>query len=218
MKKLSISRGQWALIIIVAVLLIDQCVKFAVKTQMYLGEEIDVTGWFKIFFIENNGFAFGMEMGSKLFLSLFRIVAAVGLGYILWKICKRPQYTMGFIACVALIEAGAIGNIIDCMFYGLIFNDPIPTETATLFPEGGGYAPFFYGRVVDMLYFPLFSFTWPDWVPIVGGDYFEFFEPVFNIADSAICIGVAIILLFYYKQLSSDSQEKRENKEISDTK
>ncbi len=205
MKKLALTRGQWATIIIVAVLLIDQCVKFAVKTQMYLGESIDITSWFKIYFIENNGAAFGMEVGSKLFLSIFRIIASVGLGYILWKICKRPQYSMGFIACVALIEAGAIGNIIDCMFYGLIFNNPLPPETASFLPEGGGYAPFFYGRVVDMLYFPLFAFTWPDWMPIVGGEYFEFFEPVFNIADSAICIGVAIIFIFYYKQLSNDN-------------
>lgn len=219
MKRISLTRGQWAIIIIVAVLLIDQCVKFAVKTQMYLGESIDVTGWFKIYFIENNGFAFGMEMGSKLFLTLFRIVAAAGLGYILWKICKQPKYTTGFIVCVALITAGAIGNIIDCMFYGLIFNNPIPTETAALFPEGGGYAPFLHGRVVDMLHFPLFSFTWPDWMPIVGGEYFEFFEPIFNIADSAICIGVAVILLFYYKQLSSNDTPKEEtDKSLTDNK
>ena len=111
---------------------------------------------------------------------------------------------MGFVACVALILAGAVGNIIDCMFYGLIFNAPLPPEVATLFPAEGGYAPFFYGRVVDMLYFPLFSFYWPDWMPWIGGQYFEFFRPIFNIADSAICIGVGIILLFYYKQLSID--------------
>lgn len=200
MKRLS--RGQWATIIVFAVLIIDQCVKFIIKTNMYIGECIDVTSWFKIAFIENNGAAFGMELGSKLFLSIFRIIASCGLGYALWYICRRPQYKMGFIACVALILAGAIGNIIDCMFYGMIFNAPMPPEVATLFPAEGGYAPFFYGRVVDMLYFPLFSFYWPDWMPFVGGEYFEFFRPVFNIADSAICVGVAIILLFYYKQLS----------------
>ena len=206
MKK--ITRGQWATIIIIAVLLIDQIVKIVVKTHTYVGEAIDVTGWFKIAFIENSGAAFGMEFGSKLFLTLFRIVASCALGYGLWYICRRPQYTMGFIACVALIEAGAIGNIIDCLFYGLIFNAPIPPEVATLFPEGGGYAPLFYGRVVDMLYFPLFSFYWPQWMPFVGGEYFEFFRPIFNIADSAICVGVAIILLFYYKQLALDDDKK----------
>ena len=120
---------------------------------------------------------------------------------------------MGFIASVALIEAGAIGNIIDCLFYGLIFNAPFPPETATLFPVEGGYAPFFYGRVVDMLYFPLFSFYWPDWMPFVGGEYFEFFRPIFNIADSAICIGVAIIILFYYKQLNIDEHKPQESSE-----
>ena len=206
MKKLS--RGQLATLVILAVILLDQCVKIAVKTNMYLGESIDVTSWFKIAFIENNGAAFGMELGSKLFLTIFRIIASVVLGYAIYYLCKRPRYTMGFIACVALIEAGAIGNIIDCMFYGIIFNAPSPTEVAVLFPEGGGYAPFFYGRVVDMLYFPLFLFYWPDWMPVVGGEYLEFFRPIFNIADSAICVGVAIILLFYYKQLAGDEPKE----------
>ena len=210
-----LQRGHWAIIIIIAVLLIDQIVKFLVKTNMYIGECIDITGWFKIAFIENNGAAFGMELGDKLFLTLFRIIASGVLGYALWHICRKPQYTMGFIASVALIEAGAIGNIIDCMFYGLIFNAPMPPEVATLFPADGGYAPFMYGRVVDMLYFPLFSFYWPDWMPLVGGEYFEFFRPIFNIADSAICVGVAIILLFYYKQLTyEEPQNKEENKRV----
>lgn len=207
----NLSRGKWAVIIIFAILLIDQIVKIVVKTNMYIGQSIDVTGWFKIAFIENNGAAFGMELGSKLFLTLFRIIASCLLGYGLWYICSRPQYTMGFIACVALIMAGAIGNIIDCLFYGLIFNAPAPPEVATLFPAEGGYAPFLYGRVVDMLYFPLFSFYWPEWVPWVGGEYFEFFQPIFNIADSAICVGVAIIILFYSKQLTVEETPK-ENK------
>lgn len=214
MKKLT--RGHWAIIIIIAVLLIDQIVKFLVKTNMYIGESIDITSWFKIAFIENNGAAFGMELGNKLFLTIFRIIASGALGYALWYICRKPQYTMGFIACVALIEAGALGNIIDCMFYGLIFNAPMPPEVATLFPAEGGYAPFMYGRVVDMLYFPLFSFYWPDWVPFVGGEFFEFFRPIFNIADSAICVGVAIILLFYYKQLSYEEPKNNEEKKIAD--
>lgn len=209
MKKLS--RGSIATIIILAVLILDQCVKFAVKTNMYIGQTIDVTSWFKIAFIENNGAAFGMELGSKLFLTIFRIIASGFLAYAIHYLCKRPRYTIGFIASVALIEAGAIGNIIDCMFYGMIFDAPMPPQVATLFPEGGGYAPFFYGRVVDMLYFPLFSFYWPDWMPWVGGEYFEFFQPIFNIADSAICIGVAIISLFYYKQLVSEEPKTTSN-------
>ena len=200
-----ITRGQWAIIIVVAILLIDQCTKIAVKTHMYLGETIDITSWFKIAFIENNGAAFGMEIGNKLFLTLFRIIAASALGYLLWYISKREQYTMGFIACVAALEAGAIGNIIDCLFYGIIFNAPVPPEVAVLFPEGGGYAGFLYGRVVDMLYFPLCEFYWPDWIPFIGGELFEFFRPVFNIADSAITIGMLCIILFYRRYFLSDN-------------
>ncbi len=206
MKK--ITRGQWAIFTVLLILLIDQCVKIAVKTHFYLGEAVDVTGWFKIAFVENNGAAFGMELGSKLFLTLFRIVASGVLGYCLWYIVKRPRYTLGFIICVALIEAGAIGNIIDCVFYGVIFNSPIPPETAVLFPEGGGYAGYFYGKVVDMLYFPLFEFYLPDWIPFIGGELFEFFRPVFNIADSAITVGVICIILFYRRYLTEETKPK----------
>ena len=194
-----ITRGQWAIIIVVAILLIDQCTKIAVKTHMYLGETIDITSWFKIAFIENNGAAFGMEIGNKLFLTLFRIIAASALGYLLWYISKREQYTMGFIACVAALEAGAIGNIIDCLFYGIIFNAPVPPEVAVLFPEGGGYAGFLYGRVVDMLYFPLFSGIYPDWLPGIGGRPFTFFSPIFNLADSYISVGIIYMLIFQRK-------------------
>ena len=206
-----ITRGQWAVIIVIAILLIDQCTKILVKTNMYLGETISITNWFKIAFIENNGAAFGMEFGNKLYLTLFRIIAASALGYLLWYIARRKQYTMGFIACIAALEAGAIGNIIDCMFYGIIFNDPIPPEIAVFFPEGGGYAGFLYGRVVDMLYFPLFEFYWPDWVPFIGGELFEFFRPVFNIADSAITIGMICIILFYRRYFLSDHSIQTSN-------
>ena len=178
MKKLT--KGQVALITIVLVLIVDQAVKIWVKTHMYIGESIRVTDWFYIAFIENNGMAFGMEVGSKLFLSLFRIVAVVFLSWWMLKIKNRPQIATGFIVCLALIIAGAAGNIVDCLFYG---------------------------RVVDMLYFPLFSFYWPDWIPWIGGERFEFFRPVFNIADSAISVGVVCMILFYHRYLSSENKQ-----------
>lgn len=197
--------------IIVGVLIVDQISKFLVKTNMFLGEEIEVFSWFKILFVENNGMAFGMELGSKLFLTLFRIVAIILIGYYIYKLIKKNEnIKTGYLVSVALIFAGALGNIIDCLFYGVIFNAPRFPEIATLFPADGGYAEFMYGRVVDMLYFPLFEFVWPKWVPFIGGEYFEFFEPVFNIADSAITIGIALILIFYRKSLSFESSKKEE--------
>lgn len=205
MKKLT--KGQIALITIALVLIIDQVVKIYVKTHMYIGEAIRVTDWFYIAFIENNGMAFGMEIGSKLFLSLFRIVAVAVLVWILIRVKNKPHMPTGFMVCLALIIAGAAGNIIDSLFYGLLFNDPLPPAVAS-FVSGEGYAGLFYGRVVDMLYFPLFSFYWPDWIPWIGGERFEFFRPVFNIADSAISVGVVCMILFYHRCLSSDNKKK----------
>lgn len=197
--------------VIIGLLLIDQISKIIVKTNMYLGEEIEIFSWFKILFIENNGMAFGMELGSKLFLSLFRIVAIAFIGYYIFKLIKDNSIIKkGYLISLSLIFAGALGNIIDCLFYGVIFNAPSYPEIATMFPADGGYAELMHGRVVDMLYFPMFSFVWPDWVPIVGGDYFEFFEPVFNIADSAICIGIALILIFYRNSLTFEKKKKEE--------
>ena len=205
MKKLT--KGQIAFITIALVLIIDQVVKIYVKTHMYIGEAIRVTDWFYIAFIENNGMAFGMEIGSKLFLSLFRIVAVAVLVWILIRVKNKPHMPTGFMVCLALIIAGAAGNIIDSLFYGLLFNDPLPPAVASFVP-GEGYAGLFYGRVVDMLYFPLFSFYWPDWIPWIGGERFEFFRPVFNIADSAISVGVVCMILFYHRCLSSDNKKK----------
>ena len=200
-----------SLSIVAAVLIIDQISKIIVKTNMFLGEEIDVFSWFKILFVENNGMAFGLELGSKLFLTLFRIVAIILIGYYIFKLIKdNNNLKKGYLVCISLIFAGAIGNIIDCLFYGVIFNSPSYPMTATLFPAEGGYADFMYGRVVDMLYFPLFSFVWPDWIPFVGGSIFEFFEPVFNIADSAITIGILVLLIFYRKSLSFEFSKKEE--------
>jgi signal peptidase II len=168
---------------------------------MTLGQEFNILGhWFIIHFVENNGMAFGFEFGGdfgKIFLSLFRVVAVIGIGWYIKKLVKKDM-PMGFIACVSLIFAGAVGNIIDSAFYGLIFNDSYG-QVSSIFPEGGGYSTFLHGRVVDMLYFPLFSGIYPAWVPLVGGSDFQFFRPVFNIADSSISIGIFSILFFYRK-------------------
>lgn len=193
-----------SILIVVLVLLVDQVLKIRIKTTMTLGQEFSVIGnWFLIHFVENNGMAFGFEFGGdygKIFLSLFRVVAVFGIGWYILKLVKK-DLPMGFIACVALIFAGAIGNIIDSAFYGLIFNDSYG-QVSTLFPEGGGYATFLHGRVVDMFYFPLFSGVYPDWVPFIGGSDFQFFRPVFNVADSSISIGIFSIILFYRKQFN----------------
>lgn len=196
-----LSNYQWAIFIALLVVLLDQILKIWVKTDFYLGEEREIFPWFKLSFIENNGMAFGWQFGSKLFLTLFRIVFVGVIVYYLYKLRNSNGIKMGFLICVALVLAGAVGNIIDCMFYGIIFNNPAPPAIATLFPEGGGYAPFLHGRVVDMLSFPLFSFDWPSWMPIIGGKHFEFFKPVFNLADAAISCGIIAILVFYSKQL-----------------
>lgn len=200
---MKISKGYLALIVIACVIILDQILKIWVKTSFYLGESVHITDWFQLVFIENNGMAFGMEIGSKLFLSLFRIIAVIGLIYYIYRIKSRPYIKKGYIVCWSLVTAGALGNIIDCLFYGLIFNNPIPPEVATLFPEGGGYASMFHGRVVDMFYFPLFSFDWPEWMPFVGGEHFLFFQPIFNLADAAITIGILSVILFYSKTVSS---------------
>lgn len=183
---------------------------------MYLGQEFVIADWFRIYFIENNGMAFGMELGSKLFLTLFRIVAVGLLIYYICRIKNRTDIKLGYIVCCALITAGAAGNIIDSVFYGMIFNDPYPPEVAMMFPPDGGYASIFHGKVVDMLYFPLFSFYWPDWMPFVGGEYFLFFQPIFNIADAAITVGILVLILFYSKYLSAPVKSDDSNAAVED--
>ena len=196
-----------AVLVVFAVLLIDQIIKIWVKTSMTLHESIHVTDWFYITFIENNGMAFGMQLGSKIVLSLFRIVAISALGYYIWLEVKRKAKT-GYLVCLSLVLAGAAGNLIDCMFYGLVFNASSPYYLSYFVPFGTGYAPFLMGKVVDMFYFPLIETEWPTWMPFVGGEHFVFFSPVFNFADSCISVSVVWLLLFYRQEISRMSFSK----------
>ena len=195
--------------IIIAILIIDQALKIWVKTNMMLGDEFSVFGdWFYIHFVENNGMAFGMELGGdfgKIFLSIFRIVAVIGIGWYLYKLTSKDA-PLGLVISVSMVLAGALGNIIDSAFYGMIFNHSY-SQVAALFPEGGGYASFLHGRVVDMFYFPLFSGTYPDWIPWLGGQDFIFFRPVFNIADSSITMGILSILIFQKKFFEEEGNQ-----------
>ncbi len=186
--------------ITLAAILVDQIIKIWVKTHMYMHEVIEVTPWFKILFTENNGMAFGMELVDKLLLTSFRIVAVCFLIYIICKLIRQGVDYV-FLVCMSLILAGASGNIIDCLFYGQIFNNPPAPVVAEFVPFGTGYADWFYGRVVDMFYFPLVSWDWPAWLPFVGGEHFIFFSPIFNFADACISCGVVAILLFCRRQL-----------------
>lgn len=183
--------------LVVGILIIDQIIKILVKTNMVIGGDIPLIGdWCHLHFIENEGFAFGMAFGGnagKIILTLFRVVASGAIIWYMTKIVKEGTRT-SFLACLSLILAGAMGNIIDSCFYGLIFNDPY-YEVATLFPPEGGYGVFLQGKVVDMFYFPLFDFYWPEWIPVIGGKHFEFFSAIFNVADAAITIGVIWLII-----------------------
>lgn len=201
-------RGWLAALIVVAILVIDQVIKIWVKTHMTLHEQIEIFSWFKIVFIENNGMAYGMEIGSKLVLSLFRVVAVCVLGYyIVQQVRKEARY--GYLICLSMVMAGAAGNIFDSMFYGLIFNASSEFYTSYFVPFGTGYAPFLMGKVVDMFYFPLIVTTWPDWVPMFGGQPYVFFSPVFNFADASISVSVVLVLLFYRKEISEITLKKK---------
>ena len=190
-----------AVAIVVAILLIDQIIKIEVKTNMTLGEAKRVTDWFYIEFIENNGMAYGMKFINKLVLSLFRLFAIGFIGYYLAKIIKKNVAPLGYIVLIAMVLAGAAGNLIDCLFYGLIFDASTPFTVSQFVPFGEGYSTFLHGKVVDMFYFPIIQTTWPEWVPYFGGSEYVFFSPVFNFADACISVGVVTLLLFYRKQL-----------------
>lgn len=195
------SKGTIALLTIFSVLIIDQILKIWVKTTMYWHDSIRITDWFYIYFTENNGMAFGMEFIGKLFLTSFRIVAVFFIAWYLIKIIKEKKKT-GYIICIALILAGALGNIIDSVFYGVLFNESTYSQISSFMPQEGGYAPLMYGKVVDMFYFPIIEATWPTWIPFVGGENFIFFSPIFNFADAAISCGMIALLIFYGKYFS----------------
>lgn len=196
-------KSLFVVLLVIGLLILDQIIKICVKTHMTLDEAIPVFGeWFYIRFIENRGAAYGMDLGGdfgKLFLSLFRIVAVVAIGWYIRRLIRR-QAPVGVIVGVSVVLAGALGNIVDSAFYGLIFSESTFTEVARFVPWGEGYASFLHGSVVDMLYFPIIEIEqMPDWMPIWGGEPFTFFSPIFNIADSYVTCGMVYLLLFQYK-------------------
>ena len=196
-----------AVLLIVIILLIDQISKIYIKTHFVLNEDVTVLSWFKIVFVENDGMAWGTKLSdifsfisdssAKLILTLFRIFAVSGIAYWLYDVTRKQKPKI-LIVAIAIVFAGALGNIIDSVFYGLIFSDSFG-QIATFMPEGGGYANVFYGKVVDMLHFPIWSGILPEWLPIIGGAYISFFDPVFNIADVAISTGIGILIVFNKK-------------------
>jgi len=198
--------------LVIVLLVIDQVIKVEVKTNMRLHESIRVTDWFFISFIENSGMAYGMTFINKIVLSLFRMAAICVLGYYLFLQIRKNARAV-YLVCLAMVLAGAAGNLIDCMFYGLVFNASSPYYVSYAVPFGDGYAPFLMGKVVDMFYFPLIVTTWPEWVPFFGGEEFVFFSPVFNFADACISVGFVLGLLLCRKELSQISFKSKETDE-----
>lgn len=201
-------KGLIACLTVFVVLLIDQTIKILVKTSMPLGGDIRIANWFYIKFIENNGMAYGMTFINKPVLSLFRMALICLLGYYIFRQIKSNA-RMLYVLVLSLVFAGAVGNLIDCMFYGLVFSGSSPYYVSYFVPFGQGYSTFLTGRVVDMFYFPLIVTTWPEWVPVWGGDEFIFFSPVFNFADACISVGFVMLILFCRKELSQLSLKKK---------
>ena len=196
--------GRLAILLVVVILIIDQVIKIEVKTSMSLGEAIHVTDWFYIDFVENNGMAYGMTFINKLVLSILRLAAITVIARYIWKVVKQGMRTR-YVVFLSMILAGAMGNMLDSMFYGLIFNASTPFTVASFVPFGTGYADFLTGKVVDMFYFPLIVTTYPDWMPWKGGEEFVFFAPVFNFADACISVGIVIFFLFYRHEMEDIS-------------
>jgi signal peptidase II len=216
-----------AISIIIFLVILDQWLKVWVKTHMLLGESINIASWFRICFTENPGMAFGLEIMDKLYLTLFRIIAVAFIGWYLVGIIKK-NYKTGYIICISLIFVGAIGNILDSVFYGIIFNEspywpggiikPVPADIlipspSVLFPQDGGYGSWLHGKVVDMFYFPIIDTTLPGWLPIWGGKPFLFFRPIFNLADSSICVGAFLLFIFYRRTLSKSLSKEEKPKD-----
>ena len=195
-------QGVVALLLILVIIAIDQIIKILVKTGMYLHQSIHVTDWFYLLFTENNGMAFGWQFFDKFLLTSFRIIFVILIAFYLYKSIRRG-ISWGYLVCISLIIAGAAGNIIDCVFYGLVFNNPPTPMVAEFVPFGTGYGTLFHGRVVDMFYFPLVEWDWPLWFPWLGGEHFIFFSPIFNFADAAISCGIIALLLFYRRNLTT---------------
>ena len=203
-----------ATIIIILILLVDQISKIYIKTHFVLNEDVTVFSWFKIAFVENDGMAWGTKLSdfftfisdksAKLILTLFRIVAVTGIGFWLVDVTKKKK-SKTLIFAISIIFAGALGNILDSVFYGILFSDS-HMQVAEFLPEGGGYAAIFYGNVVDMLHFPIWSGILPEWLPLIGGKYFSFFDPVFNVADVAISTGIGILIVFNKKAFKESSK------------
>ena len=209
---MKLSRGTKITLLVVLLLVIDQIIKILVKTNMTLGQSIHVFGnWFQIYFVENNGMAFGMQLGAtvgKLLLSIFRVALVVVIFLYIRKLLKRPTTPWGVLIGLSAILCGALGNIIDSLFYGLIFSESTVTQVASMFPDGGGYAPFLFGKVVDMFYFPIIDTDLPSWFPIWGGKHIIFFRPIFNFADACITVGAFYLLIFHWRFFGKKQEEE----------
>lgn len=201
---------------VIVLLVIDQIIKLYIKTHFCLGESVRVTDWFYIEFVENNGMAWGMSFIGKFWLSLLRTAAIVALIWYLHRIISQGKYRLLYVVLVALVLTGAVGNMIDSMFYGLMFTASSPYYVSYSVPFGEGYAPFLMGKVVDMFRFPFFSYTWPEWVPFFGGQHGTFFDPVFNFADACVSVGIIALLLFCRPELEElgESRKKKEEKAV----